>query len=284
LVSIDKLVEKIEELPTPDFIVQKIISVASDPNASVKELADSIMMDASLSSKVLKLANSAYYGIPRKITVLNEAIMILGFKTVRNLAMSVFTYNSLFAGGGEESGIDRKSLWRHFVFTAIASEALGEILGYPVKEELFINGLLHDIGKIAIDVMSPRMMKTIHEVARGGKKNFLEVEETLDLPPHTIVGAKLVERWGLPEMIVQTVDGHHDPKKYSDSLSAEVVAIVHIADAVVNTMYPGDSLSYGKPRLSPDALNLLSLRPKMMKRYVEKLKEKFQKAGDFLEM
>ncbi len=281
MVSIDKLVEKIEELPTPDFVYQKIISVASDPNASAKELADAIMMDASLSSKVLKLANSAYYGIPRRITVLNEAIMILGFKTVRNLAMSVFTYNSLFSGEGK---IDRKRLWRHFVFTAIGSETLGEILGYPVKEELFINGLLHDIGKIAMDVISPQITEMVYKLAEKKRKNFIEVEELLEIPPHTVVGAKLAEKWGLPEMIVQTIEGHHSPKMFIDSINAEVVAIVHVANAITNMAYPGDSGSFGKQRLSPDALNLLSLRPKMISRFIDKFRVKTSRAGEFLEM
>ena len=283
MVTIDKLIEKIEELPTPDFIVQKIMNVASDPNASAKELANVIMMDASLSSKVLKLANSAYYGIPRKITVLNEAIMILGFKTVRNLAMSIFTYSSLFAGGGD-SKIDRKRLWKHFIYVAVGSETMGEILGYPVKEELFINGLLHDIGKIALDVMSPRIMEMIYDVTSKKNITFSRAEDLLDVPPHTVIGGKISERWGLPEVITQTIEGHHNPKMFIDSLNAEVVAMVHVADVIVNLMFPGDSLSFGKPKLSPDALNILSLRPKMIKKFIDKFKEKVSKAKEFLEM
>ncbi len=285
MVSIEKMIDKLEELPTPDFVVQKIITVASDPNASVKELANAIMMDASLSSKVLKLANSAYYGIPREITVLNEAIMILGFKTVRNLAMSVFTYGALFQGShGEDSGINREALWRHFVYVAVASETLGEILGYPVKEELFINGLLHDIGKVALDVISPKVMRALHKITSEKKRNFTEAEDLLEVPSHTSIGAKLVEKWGLPEMIVQSVAGHHNPELYIDSINAEVVAMVHIADVVINTMYPGDSLSYGKPELSHEALNILSLKPRILPRFIDRLKDKLVKVDDFVNM
>ncbi len=283
MITIDKFISKIEELPTPDFIVQKIISVASDPNASAQELANAIMMDASLSSKVLKLANSAYYGIPRKITALNEAIMILGFKTVRNLAMSVFTYSALFGGKTDEE-IDRKGLWRHFVYTAIAGELMGEMLGYPVKEELFITGLLHDIGKIALDVISPKIMKAVYRLALKTKKTFMEAEELLEMPSHTAIGGKLAQRWGLPDMIVQTVEGHHVPEIFIDSMNSEVVAMIHISDVVVNVMYPGDSLSFGDPRLSHEALNLLSLKPKFLVKFMDRLKERVKRADDFLEM
>jgi len=285
MVSIEKMIDKLEELPTPDFVVQKIISIASDPSTSVKELANAIMMDASLSSKVLRLANSAYYGIPREITLLNEAIMILGFKTVRNLALSVFTYGALFQESRkEDSGIDRKGLWRHFVYVAVASETLGEMLGYPVKEELFINGLLHDIGKVALDVISPKVMKALHKVTSGKKRNFTEAEELLEVPSHTSIGAKLAEKWGLPEMIVQSIAGHHNPELYIDSINAEVIATVHIADVIINTMYPGDSLSYGKPKLSHEALNILSLKPRILPRFIERLKDKLMKVEDFVNM
>ena len=285
MASIEKMIDKLEELPSPDFIVQRIISLASDPNTSARELAEAIMIDASLSAKILKLANSAYYGIPRKITVLNEAIMILGFKTVRNLAMSVFTYGALFQKSKrEDSGIDRRALWRHFVYVAVASETLGEILGYPVKEELFMNGLLHDIGKVALDVISPKLMKALHKITSEKKRNFIEAENLLEVPSHTLIGAKLVEKWLLPEMVVQSVSGHHNPDLYIDSINAEIIAIVHIADVVINIMHPGDSLSYGKPELNHEALNILSLKPKILSKFIDRLKDKLEKVDEFINM
>ncbi|RKX52650.1 MAG: phosphodiesterase, partial [Thermotoga sp.] len=119
MVTVDKILEKVEDLPSPDFVVQRIVQVASNPNASAKEVSQVISTDPSLSSRILKIANSAYYGIPRKISVLSEAVMILGFKTVRNLALSVFTYDRFFKKIDEKSPIDRKRLWRHFVVTAV---------------------------------------------------------------------------------------------------------------------------------------------------------------------
>ncbi|MGE0033639.1 MAG: HDOD domain-containing protein, partial [Pseudothermotoga sp.] len=120
--KLEEIIAKIEELPTPDPIVQKIIAVASDPNASAKDLADVIKLDPSLSVRVLRLANSAYYGLPRKIAQLSEAVMILGFKTVRNLALSVFTYNSLMRK--KRSTIDHATLWKHFRGVAVAAELM----------------------------------------------------------------------------------------------------------------------------------------------------------------
>ncbi len=119
-----ELIYSVSELPTPDVIVEQIIATASNPNVSAKELERVIAQDVGLSTKVLKLVNSAYYGLPRKISKLSEAIMILGFKTVRNLALSVFTYSALKAS--TKSKIDHDKLWAHFMLTAIFSENIAK--------------------------------------------------------------------------------------------------------------------------------------------------------------
>ena len=284
MVTVDKIIEKIEDLPSPDFVVQKIMQVASNPNASAKEVSQVISADPSLSSRILKIANSAYYGIPRKISVLSEAVMILGFKTVRNLALSVFTYDRFFKGSNEQSSIDRKRLWRHFVTTAVISETLASIVGYPVKEELFIAGLLHDIGKIVYDVITPKILASVYEVASKTKKTFTDVERDLEIPHHGIIGAKLLEKWNFPDLIITTVENHHDPSSVRDSVYSEIVSMVHISNVLANLLYPGDSLSFGDPYLDPAALNDVSIKPKGILNLLEKSKEKISKAQEFLDM
>ncbi|AEH51048.1 HDOD domain-containing protein [Pseudothermotoga thermarum] len=273
-------IDKIEQLPTPDPVVQRIISIASDPNASAKDLADAMRLDPSLTAKVLRLVNSAYYGLPRKIAKLNEAIMILGFKTVRNLALSVFTYKSLT--GSRNSKIDQLALWKHFVGVAVAGELLAHMLNYPNREEVFVAGLLHDLGKLALDYISPESFAAVAKVTKTLQISFFEAEAKLNIPQHTATGSLLAERWNLPEIVTQPISGHHDVKSFSDSVYADVVSMVHIADFVVNTFKFGDSYTYGGLKLSPDALNVLAIKPKMLTNYVDKLKERLATAEEFL--
>ncbi len=278
--KISDFLEKIEQLPTPDPVVQRIISIASSPDASAKDLADAMRLDPSLTAKVLRLVNSAYYGLPRKIAKLNEAVMILGFKTVRNLALSVFTYNSL--AGSKNSRIDQLALWKHFVGVAVAGELLAQMLNYPNKEEVFVAGLLHDIGKLALDYISPESFAALVKITKKLQTNFYDAESRLSIPQHTTTGSLLATRWNLPEIVSQPISGHHDIKNFSDSVYADVIAMVHVADFVVNTFRYGDSYTYGGLLLSPQSLNVLSVRPKMLASFIDKLKERLATAEEFV--
>lgn len=280
--KLEEIITRIEELPTPDPVVQKIIAVASDPNASAKDLAEVIKLDPSLAVRVLRLVNSAYYGLPRKVAQLSEAVMILGFKTVRNLALSVFTYSSLMRR--KRSLIDHTALWKHFVGVAVASELMAQFVGYPNKEELFISGLLHDIGKVTLEFVSPEMFMAVAKLAKTLKISFFEAEKKLDLPNHALISMKTIERWGLPELVSHTCGGHHTPEAFSDSLYSDVISIVHVSDFFVNTINYGESYSYGGFVLSPYALNLLGLKPRMLTSYLKKLKEKLITADKFLKI
>ncbi|PLV58335.1 HDOD domain-containing protein [Thermotoga sp. KOL6] len=279
---LDKIVEEIDKLPSPNVVVQRIVAVCSKPDASSTEVANTLMMDASLSARVLKLANSAYYGIPRKITTLSEAVMILGFKTVRNLALSVFTYDMIFKN--KRTGVDREKLWEHFIATAVASETVAETTGYPLKEEIFIAGLLHDIGKVVYDFLFSDVLEMEAQIAKKSKRNLIEIEEELGIPPHTEVGAKLLATWNFPDLLVYSADYHHSVEANPNELFLNQVAMVHIGDVLANLMVRGASLSWGTPSLSPFALNALRMKPRTLVRILEKSKEKYERAQEFLKL
>ena len=151
--DLKKTIQEIETLPSPDFILQKIVDTANNPGASAKDLNEVASKDPGFVAKILKLANSAYYGLPRNVTKLTEAIMILGFKTVRNMAMSIFTGKEFFSF--ETENLDMNEFWKHAVVVATIGELTAEIIGYSNKEELFMCGLLHDIGKSVQGVLFP---------------------------------------------------------------------------------------------------------------------------------
>ena len=279
---IDKILEGIDKLPSPNIVVQRIVAVCSKPDASSSEVANTLMMDASLSARVLKLANSAYYGIPRKITTLSEAVMILGFKTVRNLALSVFTYDMVFKN--RSSSVDRERLWEHFIATAVASETVAETVGYPLKEEIFIAGLLHDIGKVVYDFLLSEILEMEVKIAQKLKKNLIEVEEELEVPYHTEVGAKLLRSWNFPDLLVYSADYHHNVDANPNELFLNQVSMVHIGDVLANLMIRGASLSWGDPVLSPFALNALRLKPRVVLKILERSKKKYERAKEFLKL
>ncbi|QTA37829.1 HDOD domain-containing protein [Thermosipho ferrireducens] len=271
---------EIEEIPTPDFQVQQIINIASNPEASVKDIERAISLDAALSAKVLRLVNSAYYGLPRKITKLSEAVMILGFKTVRNLALSIFTYSTLQKGN---SNVNKENLWKHFMATAIISETIAKHIGYPEREEAFMAGLLHDIGKVALDITFPEVLSLLEKASRETNRPFHVIERDLEFESHTLLGQTLLEKWTLPDLFQVVSQFHETPSENENKTYNEILYIVHLANFISNLMYEGYSLSHGQPILESETFNVFGIKPSKLIRIVEESERNLLKAGDLLE-
>jgi putative nucleotidyltransferase with HDIG domain len=278
--EIIKIIESLNDIPTLNFIHQKVISVANDPLSSAADLAKVISMDPALSSKVLKLSNSAYYGFPRKVSSISQAVTILGFKTIKNLALGVMVYESLFKN--QTASVDMKKLWEHSINVAIFSELLGEKLNYPNKEELFICGLLHDIGKAVWAIINPDILKYVLEVCRKTSLSFYEAEIHLEIPSHQTTGEIICRKWNFPEIITLSVSNHHTPTNVKD-VYFDIVSVVHVADLLSNTVF-GHLNWYPSKLINVETWNALKLKPNMVNKIVQEIKKRFESAKDFLNM
>ncbi|HEW91897.1 MAG TPA: HDOD domain-containing protein [Thermotogaceae bacterium] len=276
--ELTRRIESLDDLPTLNFIHQKVINVANNPASSAADLAKVISLDPSLSSRVLKLSNSAYYGFPRKVTSISQAVTILGFKTVKNLAIGIMVYDNLFKN--RDIDIDMKKLWEHSINVAIFSEVIGEELNYPNKEELFICGLLHDIGKAIWALINPNILKYVLKVCEKTGLSFYEVEIHLDIPSHQTTGEIICRKWNFPEIITLSVGNHHTPSSVEDVYS-DVVDIVHVADLFSNAVF-NDLNWYPSKLINEDAWNSLKLKPSMVIKTVQEVKKRFESAKDFL--
>lgn len=274
--------KKIEELPTPDFVVQRIISIASNPESGTKELNIAVLESPTLSAKILKMSNSAYYAIPRKITKLTQAINILGFKTVRNLAMSIFTVNSYFKK--EYEYFNTEKFWKHLMGTGIAAELLSNYVNYPEKEEAFLSGMLHDLGKIAMAFVMPDVFEMIVKLSKHKKVSFSKAEEMLQSFSHQQIGKVLFENWNMSDIIIDTATFHDNPNENRHENTKAIVNIVHIANISVKTLLYGHSGSFEIPIPNEVAWNELSLTPQKYKKYLDNLKEKISESQDFMNL
>ncbi len=279
-VSISVISKKIEELPTPDFIVQRIINIASDPNSSVKDLNAAVLESPSLSAKILKLSNSAYYALPRKITKLSQAINILGFKTVRNLAMSIFTVKNFFRN--EYDFFNTKKFWTHLMSTAIGAELLAKTINFPEREEAFLAGLLHDLGKLAMSNIMPEIFEMNIKLAKHKKVSFKKAEELLESYSHESIGKLLFKQWGMSDLIINSAGFHDSIDNLTDDNSKMIVQIIHIANITTNTLYYGYSGNFGVEIPDTNSWNNLGLNPKKYFNYVEALKKKIDESEEFM--
>ena len=254
--ALETLVRQVRDLPALPAAVLRVMQTADDPKASASDVARALASDQALAARVLKLANSAFYGASRRISTVSEAVVILGLRTTRNLAMATSCEEMLTR---EVSGyaMQRGALWRHSLACGTAAQALAKRADIRGVEEAFVAGLLHDIGKVILSAYQrEKFALTLRRTLEQGIP-YCEAEREIFGFDHAEAGARLLERWNLPSALVSAVRWHHTPQDAPDP--SPLPTLVHIADAICLTLGIGlgvDGLAY---RLQPDALSSLHL-------------------------
>lgn len=239
----DDLLKKLDELPTLPTVVYELTRVINDPMSSTKEVETIMENDMSLTTRVLKLANSAYYAIPGGVTSLSRAIAYIGFDTVNQLVLSASIVDALaFEGQGD---FNINEFWKHSIGVGIAAETIAKMISHPSPPDLFTAGLIHDMGKVALCAYDPTIPSTLAKIAVDKKISFLQAELDMGLMPHTEVGRLLAEKWRLPNHMTTAIKYHHqaDPKARAQ-LSPEMqnnVDIVYLSNLVVHALKFGNS-------------------------------------------
>jgi len=237
------IIKGIEDLPPLPEIVQKILGVVNDEDAGAKDLARIINSEPSLTAKILKITNSSFYGLKQHVTTISHAVVILGFNEVKNLVLGYSIFSNLL-GGKEEERKTGLGFWRHNITCGVASRMFGERLGYKNPEELFVVGLLHDIGKkIFWDYFTDRYREVVHEALKKRRTHYEEERESLGLT-HAEVGFWLAEQWNLPVIIRDGIRFHHTPslaKRSSNPYAPALVSIVCYADTLSKLLGIGDA-------------------------------------------
>jgi putative nucleotidyltransferase with HDIG domain len=242
--KLQQLVQTIRDLPALPEVVVRVMRMADDPRSDAQSIARVIATDQAMTARVLKLANSAFYGLPRRVSTLSEAVVILGFRTIKNLAIAASTFELL---NREIAGywLQRGELWRHSLACAIGAQLIAQRVRLPVTEEAFVAGLLHDIGKVAINLFVREQYEQIMERALQDRIPFVEAEQAVLGFNHAMAGALIAEKWNLPPSLVAVIQYHHQP---SHAPGAEgIVFAVHLADILSITLgigIGGDGLYY----------------------------------------
>ena len=227
--------ERIPEIPTLPAVLIKIWDLTSKSETSASDLAKAMGSDPGLTGAVLRLANSAYFGFPRKVSTVTQAIVVLGFETVKSLATGASVFRALNARGGD--GLDPRSFFHHSLVTAMAARVLVERSSPQKAGTAFSAGILHDLGKLVIAEFLPEACGPIHESLAAGRS--LEEAETAALGmTHSEIGAWFTGRWNFPEELAATVRWHHEPAEPKEH--REYVAAVHLGDIIAyRTGAPG---------------------------------------------
>ncbi len=278
--DLQDLITTISDLPTLPDVVARVNQMVNDPDASAADINDVISQDISLSAKILKLVNSPFYGFPRRITTITYAVVILGFNTVRNLALSAFIFDAFKKKGARE--FDLRGFWRHSVCTAIASQATAARTGLWQEEDAFMGGLLHGVGKVVMNQHMADDVKRIMEHVRKEDCLFCEAEAALLDYTHNEVGALLLDRWNLPDAIIEATRHHHTPSKAAEA--APLCALVHFADILSRSLCAGFPGDWKIPRLAPEVWGQLALSWDDVGALMDQVGQEYNRAGAFFEL
>jgi putative nucleotidyltransferase with HDIG domain len=206
---ITKIVQTTGDLPTMPHLTSLIMSKISNPQATTQELNDVISKDQSLAARVLKIANSVFYGCPRTVTSLSDAVSIMGFNSIRSLVMA-----SALRDFFKTTGLTEKLLWEHSIAGGSISKVIARSIRFSKSEEAFLAGLLHDIGKVILHIKLPDEMSSIvQEVYNNPGTTFTEVEQASFGFNHAQVGELVARKWNFAEEIVEVIGNHHHPEK-----------------------------------------------------------------------
>jgi putative nucleotidyltransferase with HDIG domain len=238
--NVSEVLQRIQTLPPLPAAVQRLCELAENPKTTIQEMARVINNDPSLTARLLRVANSAFYGFSRRVSTVGQAVMILGAHEVRNIALSVSVFG-FRPPGGKTPPIPREDFWRHALAVGMAAKQLSIHARRRDAEEAFVAGLMHDIGKV--------IFMEYFSVPYGGllAENSMEEEiterETRQFGvDHAFVGEELCRHWRIPDLLTRSVADHHRlAAGTAPGGEAPLSQVVFIADSLAKIANLGNS-------------------------------------------
>ena len=282
--KIPALKNYIEKMPSLPTTVTKIMEIANNPAASPADLNKVISLDPVLMGKVMKLINSAYYGLSQEVTSLVRAIIMLGINTVKNLALSTAVLGSL---GNKRNfqALNMEGFWRHSLCVGVTAKMIAKKRGIEQKhlEEYFIAGLLHDIGKIPLNNRFDEEFVVAMSISDKEHLPLYRAEQKAFGLDHTDGGCMIVDAWKLGRDIRDAVGYHHDVEGY-DGEHPDMVGTVGISNYFANLYEMGFSGDRYPEKIDREILKEFGVSMDYFDEIEESVREQIEKARIFLQI
>ena len=242
--------DKIDNLPTLPTIAMEVNKLLQDYNTSIKKLSDLIENDQAIVAKILKLVNSAFFGLRSKVGNIPHAITLLGFNTVRNAVISVSVIKSL-SNISDMEGFKIDDFWTHSVSVAVASKHIANTtLLYNNADDCFIGGLLHDIGKLILINNFETLFRDIWRIKNEENISFFEAEKKIGSMNHAQIGGYMASKWKLPKALSDSIARHHSLSNMA--IDMDLLKIIYSADIIINNLDLVEENSFDKLALPDD--------------------------------
>lgn len=275
-------VEKITSIPTLPTVIERLTRLLQNPKTSAEEVGKAITTDQALAAKVLKLVNSAFYGFPGRISTITHAIVILGFSTVKNVVLTASIFDAFRHKGDGGASFDLDKFWLHSIACGAAASSISKQIGGSEKEECFIAGLVHDLGKLIVCNYLPEEFNLVLRYSAENGLLLYDAEKKIFDCTHTQIGGYLTERWNLPMNLQNAVKYHHQPSPSHDHYF--ITAVVHCADIFVRALDFGNGGDNLIPPVNDQAWKSLGLDTVDLDTLLEGIHEEVDKASVFIQL
>jgi putative nucleotidyltransferase with HDIG domain len=263
-------VKKVSSIATLPEVTAKIISTVENPKSTASELHRIVSHDPALVTRIMKVVNSAFYGLPGQIGSIERAIVLLGLNAIKNIAVAA-SLGQLFKASKLCDGFTAKDLWTHCIAVGVAARDLARQMKLPVADEAFLAGMIHDVG-ILISLQSfPEQLRQVCEAARNSERNFVELErEVMNGMDHQQLGACLAEQWRFPKNCQLVAGYHHQPAALGEQAKM-LVMLVHVADTICCQSRHGFNLTAMHQSLDDLELRRMQIDPALVQRTASNL-------------
>ena len=226
--KIKQIMAQVKSFPGMPATAARLLKLLEDSDSSAAQIEEVLRYDAGLTANILKLTNSAYFGIPSKVSSVRQAVMMLGWKRLLQLVMTM-CMSTVMKRPVDGYDLPQGELWRHSIAVSVAAEAVVKALKIPEAEEVFTAALLHDVGKLVLGGFVKDDLEQIKTMVSKGIP--FEVAEYMVIgTDHAEIGARILEKWDFPQDLVNAVNWHHDPETCENHCTLS--DIVHIANTV----------------------------------------------------
>ena len=254
---------KISSFPSMPQAIIKLRELVNEDDVQLNEIENVLRQDLGLSANILRLANSAHFGLSSKVGSLRKAVMLLGLKRFEQIAVSAYMEKSMDKAI-EGYGLSAGELWLHSIVVATTAEAIAKYLKIPDPDEVFIPALLHDMGKLILDSFVKTDSENIHSLVAKGE-SWIRAEYMILGTDHAEIGALLLEKWSFPTEIVNSVRWHHDPEYLSSTHNRlqnpnMQSDIVYLANSIFQSNSNNTSVEQKTVKPSSEVLDRLGIK------------------------
>jgi len=274
---VSKAIASIGDIATLPEVTIKIIDVVEDPDSTPNDLQEVIKRDPALSAKILKVVNSAFYGLPGQVADVERASLLLGGVAVKNIAVAA-SLAKMFDGRQYPNLFAAKELWRHSIAVGVAAKRFTEVAGNPASgDEFFLAGMIHDLGLLVERQVFPKELGEVCRRCSAGEGNFSQLEQEIIGATHEEFGETLTAQWRFPKNLQVAAGFHHRPHELPDDLRS-IGLILQVADRLCCQEKLGLVLTTKDQEITQDLLDATGVSSDQLEEVRGDLAEKIEEA------